>query len=377
MAAEIRDLEDQLYEYDHEYKLLEQELEGLRRQNQSLRRSAVMAPQPSILEGSKRPAAEADELPAPTIREQSSSRQGPIPSFSLPSTTGEGTRARESSSRSSGGAEPLPEGMPDALPVPGEADEFDGIDVDQLSIPTIISSSKSPPQLQMRDPELAPEDDLETSLSQIELPAQLASISSPGGAAIIPAAQVVSDKRVVELSFNPTLTRAVSFDDDEQDDGLFLVLQPKNAQGQFVPAAAALTVEILDPARDEEDARIGHRHYSESEIRGKIQPIGTQQGIHLTLPWNGPNPKADRVAVFVTYTFENGRQVVAHREIYVHGPNTLKTVWAPRAAKSSTLARSQGNFEVQTAGGSHSADSSVSPAQAAGSFPSAESAPRP
>ena len=33
MASEIRDLQDQLYEYDHEYRLLEQELDSLRRQN--------------------------------------------------------------------------------------------------------------------------------------------------------------------------------------------------------------------------------------------------------------------------------------------------------------------------------------------------------
>ena len=41
MASEIRDLEDQLYEYDHEYRLLEQELESLRRHNASLRASAT------------------------------------------------------------------------------------------------------------------------------------------------------------------------------------------------------------------------------------------------------------------------------------------------------------------------------------------------
>src|SRR5690554_954635 len=47
MAAEIRDLEDQLYEYDHQYKLLEQQVEVLRQQNMVLK--AAVPPKRSLL----------------------------------------------------------------------------------------------------------------------------------------------------------------------------------------------------------------------------------------------------------------------------------------------------------------------------------------
>ncbi|MCA9182113.1 MAG: hypothetical protein KDA51_11690, partial [Planctomycetales bacterium] len=63
MAAEIRDLEDQLYEYDHQYLLLEQETETLRQQNLALKSAAAgaMAGKRSLLA----PSGQAGQKPSP------------------------------------------------------------------------------------------------------------------------------------------------------------------------------------------------------------------------------------------------------------------------------------------------------------------------
>lgn len=177
-------------------------------------------------------------------------------------------------------------------------------------------------------------DDLEMNLSRIDLPSQLAGQSSAAGAKITLATEKVTDTRVVELAFHPTLSRAANFDDAGDDDGLILVLQPKNERGQMVPEAADLSVVVLDPAREGNAARIGRWDYSAEEVRSKMQPIGSNQGIQLTLPWNGPDPSADRVIVFARYTFENGRQVIGQKEIFVSSDGGLRTVWAPRGQSS-------------------------------------------
>ncbi len=96
---------------------------------------------------------------------------------------------------------------------------------------------------------IPPENDLELSLCRIEIPGKLAASSTPsvgGNAAITPAVQQVTDTRVVELAFHPSLSRAANFDEESDDDGVYLVLLPKNERGQMVPVAADLSVVILD-----------------------------------------------------------------------------------------------------------------------------------
>ena len=194
-------------------------------------------------------------------------------------------------------------------------------------------------------PNSVPANNLELNLSRIEVPNQLASASSER-AQLKLGAEKPSDMRIVELAFHPSLSRAVNFDDASDDDGLYLVLQPKNVEGQLVPTFATLEIVVHDPARigkegQNEASRVGRWAYSANEVKSKFQPIGTSQGIHLTLPWNGPDPQADRVLVYVRYTLPDGRQVVNDKTIFVSGKGNLKTVWVPRSDSS----------EVVTAGG--------------------------
>jgi hypothetical protein len=190
----------------------------------------------------------------------------------------------------------------------------------------------------------APANNLELNLSRIEVPNQLASAGSER-AQLKLGAEKPSDMRIVELAFHPSLSRAVNFDDQSDDDGLYLVLQPKNVEGQLVPTFAALEVAAHDPARmgkegPNESSRVGRWTYSANEVKSKFQPIGTSQGIHLTLPWNGPDPQADRVLVYVRYTLPDGRQVVNDKLIFVSGKGNMKTVWVPRSDSSTVVSAS-------------------------------------
>ncbi len=199
----------------------------------------------------------------------------------------------------------------------------------------------------------APSNNLELNLSRIEVPNQLASTQSNTAAGNRTQLKLGSEKpadmRIVEIAFHPTLTRAANFDDEGDDDGLYLVLQPKNTNGQLVPTFADLEIAALDPARegDSNASRIGRWSYSAIEVKSKFQPIGTSQGIHLTLPWNGPDPLSDRVIVFVRYTMPDGRQVVNDKTIFVSGKGNMRTVWVPRSSDASTVVTASAQQPVQ------------------------------
>ncbi|GIX00174.1 MAG: hypothetical protein KatS3mg111_3506 [Pirellulaceae bacterium] len=323
MAAEIRELEDQLYEYDHEYRVLEQQLAALRAENQRLRELANSA---------------SSAVPSRSSRNGVTDNSGSPPA----ATTTPSEPGRLPSILHRNGQDQQQ---------PQETDEFD-------------LESLEPPKIEPGEPTAGPSDDqaqhaptgipedvhdpLATESTRIALPGTLASgrttlgqlaplnaspRSSDTADTIADAPEVV-DQRVTELAFHPNLSRAANFDDELDDDGLYLVLQPLNVDGQFVPAAADLAVVILDPAREGNAARLGRWNYSAHEVKQLMRTAGSDAGIHLTLAWTNQSPLADRVIVFARYTFADGRQVIGEKTFFVAGPSGMKTTWVPRAERS-------------------------------------------
>ena len=75
----------------------------------------------------------------------------------------------------------------------------------------------------------------------------------------LPAPEIISpkpgDKKVTHLFLNP-LSGGADFDGQPGDDGLRVVIEPRNATDEFVPEAGALSVVLLDPERQGESARV-------------------------------------------------------------------------------------------------------------------------
>ncbi len=398
MAGEIRDLEDQLYQYDHEYRLLEQELESLRRRNATLNSAGLNSAGSANSQAEPLQLVPKKDKSAEPVAPPKEAPRSPAPSNSnttKPGTGNDSSGAKEPQTPPSilnnnnqpfqfpntppgNSLENLP--APNKINPPNQKPEASSTDLEfnagDLIVPTITTGSLTPPTLDTAARSETPDKDLEMSLSQIEMPSQLTG-GRNSTAKITTAVQMVTDKRIVEIAFQPALSRAVSFDGDNQDDGLFLVLQPKNEQGQVVAIAGAVSIEVIDPSREGNNPVIGKWNYSPAEIEDKIQPIGSKQGIHLTLPWNGPNPKADRVIVVATYQMDNGRKVIGKKEIFLNSGTGLKTVWTPRSARDSSPAQVPSSKVLQASGESSFGSANFHPVQSVGSFPAPESAPAP
>lgn len=390
MAAEIRDLEDQLYEYDHQYRILEQELNSIRADNGRLQNQAPTsnyytpsAPPPASertqpLEFYSRGAEPVVPQPAISPEEVPAQPQSVLENDNPPQAPSSSNQNNSPSSRPVLPQSPFPSSAAPAEEMPPPSNPSGEFNLDMLAPPTIEPGEPMPPPLpavtDASDGSTQPNLDLELNLSRVEIPAQLASrrrevddSNEPSLATIQLAVEKVTDTRVVELGFHPSLSRAANFDDESDDDGLYLVLQPLNAQGQMIDVAADLAIVVLDPSRDGDLARIGRWDYSAQDVRSKMQPIGSNQGVHLTLPWNGPDPGADRVVVFVRYTFPDGRQVIGEKTFFVSGEAGFRTVWVPRGNSRSNNPVAQASNQTGSA-----FDSAVRPASgttAAGSAP--------
>ena len=150
----------------------------------------------------------------------------------------------------------------------------------------------------------------------------LASATTP-----MPAAP--TDHRIVEIAFHPTMCRGHNFDEAPGDDGLYLVVTPRNKQGEPINQSGDLTI-VVEETIEGKATRIAAWEIGSKELSEYLEPIGTSQGYHLSLPWQKPAPASTAVQVFVKFEAEDGRTMVNRREVSLRRPGARQSAWTPR-----------------------------------------------
>lgn len=145
----------------------------------------------------------------------------------------------------------------------------------------------------------------------------------------------VVDNKIVEIAFHPTMCRGHNFDDRAGDDGLYLVVTPINATGQVLNQTGTLTVIVEDAAELKDYGRIASWEFTPEQLAETLEPIGTAQGFHLSLPWQDKIPTSKIVTVFLRYSNANGRTLVNRREVHLRIASTEQPVWTPRKSTAS------------------------------------------
>ena len=146
------------------------------------------------------------------------------------------------------------------------------------------------------------------------------------------AAAIVSalDQRVETIHLNPRRTGGADFNGESGDDGITVLIEPRNRSGMFVPEPARISVVLLDPAKTGEDARVA-RWDLEPDAAGEcLQTDGLDRGLLLHLPWQGVIPDRKRLHLFVRYLTADGRKLETDREIEVATPDLIARRWTPR-----------------------------------------------
>lgn len=365
MAGEIRALEDRVYEYDSAYQSLEIENEELRRINEELRaknralkseatndRSLLPVPlerekkvprsskpeptsepkydEPGVIDLSPPPIQSKPSIPKsndPSLEVvPPSAVPTPMPSDNesllpppkslpgLPKTDDKGTSIRRPQAKDLVEDVQLPEGLIRSAQQPQLKETSPGI-------PSAPPSSSVLPQPSL--PKLTPGAILQ---GRIDLPVDPSVVPA---SANVPAPSRPSDQRMVEIAFHETLCRGHNFDDSPGDDGLYLVLVPKNESGEPLQQTGKLTV-VIEEMLNETSKRIAAWNVTPDELQESLEPIGASQGFHLSLPFQDVAPESNRVQVFLKYELEDGRVLVNRKDIQLRRPGHRQTTWTPR-----------------------------------------------
>jgi len=141
----------------------------------------------------------------------------------------------------------------------------------------------------------------------------------------------VTDKNVTHIQLNPLHTCGQDFDHAPGDDGISILIEPRNGANQFVPLARPVSVVVLDPSKNGDDTRLARWDFSETQIVEKLQQ-GETRGIHLKLPWPAKPPVNARLEVFVRYETPDGKKLQAEKEIFIALSGQFSQRWTPRPA---------------------------------------------
>lgn len=225
------------------------------------------------------------------------------------------------------------------------------------------SSRRSEPPLQIEIPESVDEDSLlsppivspgEPEAAPSELPAPTTSIRSNRGSNMTqpvrlgPTALEPDDPRITHIHIDPLHTGGSEFDQQPGDDGLLVVIEPRNRNDAFVPLAGPLSVVVLDYAKREagDEARIGRWELTARQVDRSLHNNSSQRGIYLRLPWSDVRPENSKLMVAVRYTTADGRKLEATRDVFVTLPGQFSQRWTPRSSHDSGDDQSQSGINV-------------------------------
>lgn len=145
----------------------------------------------------------------------------------------------------------------------------------------------------------------------------------------LPVSNRVRDQKLVEVGFHPTLSRGHNFDEKPGDDGLYLVITPLNSRGEVLNVFGNLTI-VIEESKEDLSRRIAAWEVTPEELKESLEPIGSSQGFHLSLPWDDVVPEGNQVQVFLKYALPDGRTLVNRKDIQLRKPGSRQTSWTPR-----------------------------------------------
>jgi hypothetical protein len=401
MAAEIRELEDIIYEYDHEYRKLELELEAAKRENTMLKKLGITSKNNSSLGSDGSSASPSDknwqdrvpsadkpatdipvtpeapppnplksEPPSTPLKSLEAEENAPLklesnpaspakenslpmpPPAILPPPAGATTGRTTDQSTDPGLMEPpaIDLGTPtEELPIdlnkkpasePGKVNGGSSNPVQLLPPPTLGALDEElgriPKSTNARRKVSRPTDP--QSLESSNPVSQASYASEPSATTDLTLAAESSaplDQRMTEIAFVRPFSISLDLDGQPGDDAVRLVLQPRNAAGDFLAQPAELTVSIIDPEVQDESGRIGIWRYTAQQIEQSIKKQGNAKGIHIDISLEGKVPAGKKVLVFVRYQTADGRRVENSYEYTLSAPGDLDSKWLPRAGHSS------------------------------------------
>jgi hypothetical protein len=133
----------------------------------------------------------------------------------------------------------------------------------------------------------------------------------------VPFTPTADSRRVAAIALDRSLTGGIASDDGSGDQGLLVVVEPRDRAGRSVDAPAEMSVVVLDPAIQGDASLLSRWDFSAAETAAMFRRAGHSRAIHLTTTWTGDAPKHNKLHLYVRYVTTDGRKLEADQPIEV------------------------------------------------------------
>ncbi len=103
---------------------------------------------------------------------------------------------------------------------------------------------------------------------------------------------------------------------------LQVLVQPRNADGNYVSLPAKVSLVVLDDERKGEESRVARWDFDASEISRLFRKTERGSGIHFELDWPEDKVPGDQLHLYVRYTTVDGRKLQARQ--FLEPPGTAR-----------------------------------------------------
>jgi hypothetical protein len=119
------------------------------------------------------------------------------------------------------------------------------------------------------------------------------------------------------LSINRRLTGGLDRDGTGGDEGIMVMVEPRNREGQLVKTPGAVSVVVMDPAQRGDAARVARWDFQVHEFDQHFKSSTFGRGLQFELDWpNGPPQNRD-LLVFVRYITSDGTKITSDAPLSV------------------------------------------------------------
>ena len=142
--------------------------------------------------------------------------------------------------------------------------------------------------------------------------------------------------RVQSLRLVPELTGPYNPDGQPGDEGITVGLAPLDARGQLVPAAAPISIVLIDPAISDASGRVARWDLTAEQIAALSQTLSEGESLRLAFVWPKQTPQHKRLHLFVRYVTADGRKLQADMPLEVDiQAQQMHLLTGPREADNS------------------------------------------
>lgn len=152
----------------------------------------------------------------------------------------------------------------------------------------------------------------------------------------------------VSLAFDKTKTRGEDLDGKPGDEGVLVVLQPRDRDGNYVTEVGPVVIEVVDsPSAKKSDsqAQVAEWKFSKEEVRRAMRNSALGRGAFLQVDWDEHIPANSKLLVIARWTTPKGEELTAQQVVKV---NLSRGARAENTDLESTFAADQPEASLAT-----------------------------